>query len=318
MNQIFLEELKMYLADHPIGEKIERLPIRADKRFHDNVEPGDLRLFADVFPPRSGLFYKRHPSGLWIVIPLSDRSFTVPASNEEALVGERVYQFWNELALPDRYAVRSYFMAHLPNVEMSAIGAVLCHLRVGEPMPKGLQVAFGGPITKPDDPRLEYFKAFRLRLSDFTPALNFRVCRIQVPAKVVERLPKLKTAADVYSDSPVFVVCRKGAPGKRGTFSDDYRTCRLAIPFERFGAGLEPKVLTFKGLSDLPGEWNIVDGAFVSIHEKKSRKQIGFGRFDLGGNKIVIDDFSGLETLSNPIESTSDIVLVVTTKPGDK
>ena len=215
MKRIFLEELKMYLADHPLGEEIEKLPpILADKKFIEEVTPGDIRLFADVFPPRSGLFYKKHPSGLWIVIPLPDRSFTVPASTEEALVGDKVYQFWNEILLPDSIARRSYFEAHLSNEELSAIGAVLCHLRAGYPIPKNLPIAFGEPITRPDDPRLDYFKVFRLKLSDF-PAeklsegngLGFKPPRQQsrvsgrrhrprrILSSVLRRLPLLQAAA---------------------------------------------------------------------------------------------------------------------------
>ena len=81
MSNMFLKELKAYLADHPEDEVVEKLPIRADARFPGKVKAGEIRLFADVYPPRSGLFYRRLPTGEWIVIPLSDRSFTIPASN---------------------------------------------------------------------------------------------------------------------------------------------------------------------------------------------------------------------------------------------
>ena len=168
MKRIFMQELKAYLADHPDNVSIEQLPIRADKRFTDNVRPGEIRLFADVYPPRSGLFHKRLPDGDWLVIPLSEKSFTVPASNNEALVGDKVYQFWNELRLPDLFARRSYFEGRISEDESNAVGAVLRHLHFGEAMPKGLPVVFGEPIANQRDKRMLYFKKFLLTMDDFT------------------------------------------------------------------------------------------------------------------------------------------------------
>ena len=45
MKRIFIQELKAYLADHPSDEVVEKLPIRADKRFIDNIRSGEIRLF---------------------------------------------------------------------------------------------------------------------------------------------------------------------------------------------------------------------------------------------------------------------------------
>ena len=308
MKRIFIQELKAYLADHPSDEVVEKLPIRADKRFTDNIRSGEIRLFADVYPPRSGLFYKRLPDGDWLVIPLSEMSFTVPASNQEALVGDKIYQFWNELRLPDFYARRSYLEGKISEEESNAVGAVLRHLRLGEAMPKGMPVAFGEPITNVRDKRRLYFKKFSLTKDDFTPYLIWRIPSI--PEIVVKRLPTALAAAD-GSDSSVFVVCRKGDPMKRGTFSDDYMTCRLAMPFSSFGAGRKPKVLKFKEVDNIPEDWNVADMAFVSIYERATRKQIGSGHFDIAKGEIIIDDFAGLEALSSPVKSTADIVLVV-------
>ena len=308
MKRIFMQELNAYFADHPNDEIVEKMPIRVDKRFPNNVRPGEIRLFADVYPPRSGLFHKRLSDGDWLVIPLSEKSFTVPASNQEALVGDKVYQFWNELRLPDSYAKRSYLEGRLSDEESKAVGAVLRHLRLGEAMPKGLLVAFGEPITNVHDKRMPYFRKFMLTKDDFTPNLIWRVPSI--PEVVVKRLPMALAAAD-GSDSPVFVVCRKGDPKKRGMFSDDYRTCRLAMPFSSFGAGQKPKVLKFKEVENIPLDWNVADMAFVSVHERTTRKQIGSGHFDIAKREIIIDDFSGLEALSSPVKSTADIVLVV-------
>ena len=308
MKRIFMQELNAYLVDHPNDEIVKKMPIRADKRFPDNVRSGEIRLFADVYPPRSGLFYKRLPDGDWLVIPLSEMSFTVPASNQEALVGDKVYQFWNELRLPDFYARRSYLEGRLSEEESKAVGAVLRHLRLGEDMPKGMSVAFGEPITNVRDKRRLYFKKFLLTKDDFTVYLIWRIPPI--PKEVEEAIPMPLAAAD-GSDSPVFVVCRKGDPMKHGAFSDDYRTCRLAMPFSSFGAGQKPKVLKFKEIENIPGDWNVSDVAFVSIHERTTRKQIGSGHFDIAKREIIIDDFSGLEALPSPVKSTADIVLVV-------
>ena len=68
----------------------------------------------------------------------------------------------------------------------------------------------------------------------------------------------------------------------------------------------------------MPEEWNVEDGAFVSIHERMTRKQIGTGRISLADKEILIDDFSGLDALSKPIESTAELVLVVTSPGKDK
>ena len=341
MERIFLEELKMYFADHPLGEKVANLPVRANKKFTEEVESGDIRLFADVFPPRSGLFYKKHPSGMWIVIPLSDRSFTVPASNEEALVGDNVYQFWNEILLPDSTARRSYFETHLSNKELSAIGAVLCHLRVGYPIPENLPIAFGEPITRPDDPRLEYFKVFHLKLSDFPAAKQERPpcrrpskptrrtgnhrpgkfrpgIRILIPRSVIGSLPQRLAAAGGKNESPSFMLCCKEAPKKKSDFCEEYMECHLAMPFCSLMPGCNPGVLAFRYDGALPAEW-IVDGpAPVTVHDRKTRKQIGSGRIDVAKREIIIDDFSGLKTLTAPIKSAAELVIVIMAKGAQK
>ena len=321
MKNIFLEELKMYLADHPFGEKVENLPVRADKKFTEEVEPGDIRLFADVFPPRSGLFYKKHPSGLWIVIPLSDRSFTVPASNEEALVGDNVYQFWNEILLPDSTARRSYFETHLSDEELSAIGAVLCHFRAGDTLPEGLPVAFGEPMTKPDDPRLKYFKAFRLKLPDFIvdkQEKHHPSGRIIIPWRIIRSLPPRLAAAGGENESPSFMLCCKEAPKKKSDYSEEYMECHLAMPFCSLMPDCNPRVLTFRYDGALPADW-IVDGiAPVTVHDRKTRKQIGRGHIDVAKREIFIDDFSGLETLTAPIKSAAELVIVIMAKGAQK
>ena len=308
MKRIFMQELKAYLADHAEHSVAEKLPIRIDKRFPGNVQPGEIRLFADVYPPRSGLFHKRLPDGDWLVIPLSEPSFTVPASNQEALIGDKIYQFWNELRLPDFNAKRSYLEGRITEEDSKIVGMVLRHLHLGDTMPPGLPVAFGEPITRKNDKRVVYFKKFLLSETDFTLNLIWRIP--DIPKKVIDELPERKAAAD-GTDSPVFVVCRKGDPDKQGMYSDDYGECRLALPFSSFGAGLKPKKLKFKEVGDFPENWNVVDGAFVSIHERATRKQIGSGHLDLAKQEILIDDFTGLEALDAPVKSTADLVLVV-------
>lgn len=341
MKRIFLEELNMYHADHPIGEKTEKLPIRADRRFTEKVSPGDIRLFADVFPPRSGLFYKKHPSGMWIVIPLSSRSFTVPASNEEALVGDNVYQFWNEIALPDSIAKRSYFEVHLSNEELSAIGAVLCHLRAGYPIPKNLPIAFGEPITRLDDPRLKYFEVFRLKRSDFpadeqkrhrrkpsetTRSIDTRrsvmrpSCgrRVIIPWRIIRSLPLLQAAAGGENESPSFVLCCKETPKKKSDFCEEYMECNLAVPFCSLMPDCNPGTLMFRYDGALPAEW-IIDGtAQVTAHDRKTRKQIGTGHIDVAKHEIVIDNFSGLKSLTAPIKSAAELVIVIVAGGGEK
>ena len=314
MKKIFMREFNAYLADHPEDEAVENYPIRIDKKFSDAVQPGEIRLFADVCPPRSGLFYKCLSNGEWLVIPLSEPSFTVPASNQEALIGDNVYQFWNEIRLPDFLARRSYFEGRLTDEEIIAVRAVLLHLHIGVPMPKGLPVAFGEPVIKKNDKRLSYFRRFQLTQADFDLNLIWRVQPIS--KKITDGLPLALAAAD-GSDSPVFIIYREGEPDRRGTFSEDYRTCRLAIPFASFGAGLKPKVLKFKEVGALPEDWNVTEGAFVSIHERTTRKQIGSGRIDLTKNEIVINDFTGSEKLATPVKSTADIVLVIVNPKGN-
>lgn len=308
MKKIFMHEFNAYLADHPEDEVGERLPIRVDKKFSDNVMPGEIRLFADVYPPRSGLFYKHFPNGEWLVIPLSEPSFTVPASNQEALIGSIVYQFWNEIRLSNFQARRSYLERKITDDEIKVVRAVLLHLHLGVPMPANLPVAFGEAITQKNDKRRPYFTRFRLTQDDFSLNLIWHVH--DIPKKVVDCLPVALAAAD-GSDSPVFIVCRKGDSVKRGGFCNDYGTCRLAFPFTSFGAGLQPKILKFREIGNLPDDWNIRDGAFVSIHERTTRKQIGSGRIDLTKSEIIIDDFTGLEALSSPVISTADLVLVI-------
>ena len=315
MKKIFMQELAAYTADHPEDEFGEELPIRADVKFSGKVEPGEIRLFADVTPPRSGLFYKCRDGKVWIVIPLSDKSFTVPASNQEALVCDHVYQFWNELSLPDSKAKRSYFEETASKEEMKCVEAVLRHLRAGDPMPDGLPIAFGEPITRPDDPRLKYFSMFKLGIKDFECKERFEI--IDLSQQILDEVSKKEgdsygLAAATGEDPATLVLCRRGAPIQKGEYSEEYVNCNIASKYIKLVPGDNHKVLKFKYEGELPKGWKVGDEVLVSIHERTSRKQIGTGRFDASGKAIIIDDFSGLDSLDAPILSTAGLVIVLT------
>ena len=320
MKEVFLKELKLYLADHPERECVRKMPVRSGRWFPGKVKQGEIRLFADVYPPRSALFYKRQKDGRWIVIPLSDKSFTVPASNREALIVDRVYQFWNEIVLPASLAARSYLECVISVDEYKAVDAAYEHLSYGVPIPKGMPIAFGEPVLRKNDRRKRYFRRFQLKNHDFTynPVLNAPWIVSDLPRSVILALPGRLAAADQDNNTPVFIVNRKGSPKERGIYSDDYRECQFVFPFTSFGCGIKPKTLKFKNIEPLPEKWGVSEGAFVSIHERQTRRQIGTGRISLSKNEIIIDDFSGLESLSAPIRSTADIVLVVSNPEKSK
>ncbi len=158
---IFLEEWKMFMDG--AAKDVVAAEERRDGNFDIPVKAGELRIFADCDRPLTGLLYKQVDDS-WIVVPVSE--FSVPATEQEILIGKRVYQLWNSFTASSTFVGRSWVVDDIPTSDMKDLNAALLHVMVGDPISEDLTNCTGLPITLLEDPRLEYERKFVANVSE--------------------------------------------------------------------------------------------------------------------------------------------------------
>ena len=158
---VFLREWELYrkkAAEEAVGEgdsAVMEVPFDAD------VTAGEVRVFADGVRPLVGLVLAHQSSDDWLVVPVSE--FTVPASEREILIGERVYQLWNAFTASAEFVAHSWTAQAVPAEDVRDVAAAMAQVLAGDALPDDLQVVTGLPIVRTDDPRLDYEREFAWR-----------------------------------------------------------------------------------------------------------------------------------------------------------
>ena len=155
---VFLREWALYRmkgADEPVesgDNAILEVPFDAE------VHSGEIRVFADGERPLTGLALLKQGEDGWLVVPVSE--FTVPATEQEILVGSRVYQLWNAFTASPDFASRSWIAETLPAEDIRLLAAAMAGVLAGEAPPDEFAELVGCPIVATDDPRLDYEREF--------------------------------------------------------------------------------------------------------------------------------------------------------------
>ena len=155
---VFLREWALYRmkgADEPVesgDNAILEVPFDAE------VHSGEIRVFADGERPLTGLALLKQGEDGWLVVPVSE--FTVPATEQEILVGSRVYQLWNAFTASPDFASRSWIVEALPVEDIRLLAAAMAGVLAGEALSGEFAELVGCPIVMTDDLRLDYEREF--------------------------------------------------------------------------------------------------------------------------------------------------------------
>ncbi|MBQ6245676.1 MAG: von Willebrand factor type A domain-containing protein, partial [Kiritimatiellae bacterium] len=147
---------------------------KADGKFDPEPKPGEIRVFADMKRPFVALVAESRGAAGWLIVPVSP--FTVPASEREMLVGERVFQLWNACTAAKSFVERSWVVDTLDEHDVADIRGAI-------------PAANPGRVRDGENAVAEYERAFLVAGGTFVPlvmpqaatsgrALFFRCLRI--------------------------------------------------------------------------------------------------------------------------------------------
>ena len=271
------------------------------------LKAGELRLFARGDNGFVGLLYKRLDDG-WIVIPTSD--FTVPATEQEILIGKRVYQLWNSFTASDEFVGHSWLVEAIPETDMKDLCEALLHVMVGDAIRADLNECMGLPITSIEDPRLEYERTFATGLA-FQSIQSEERERVMIGAldlpmdffkrMVAEDVP-YRLAAATDSDSS-FMLMLDGS-----SEADIRRTCvecDLITTFRSINPDDDPYVYVFKPKSEIKG---IHSDILVQARNRDTLEIVGNGVLEANSGEIVIQTTGKVKT---SIDRPEQLVLVM-------
>ena len=272
---IFLEEWKMFVdgaAESSVAAEEKR-----DGNFDVPVKAGELRIFADCDRSLTGLLYKQVDDS-WIVVPVSE--FSVPATEQEILIGKRVYQLWNSFTASSTFVERSWVVDDIPMSDMKDLNAALLHVMVGDPISEDLVDCTGLPITSLEDPRLEYESKF------VVPAIDAGQCRAkhgilyesqefwrECICQCRDRAMQDRMAAQTIEDQKAVVL--RLEDNSPEAFASAYAECELLTPFRPTS---KPYNLKFR--MTVPNDWGSCKNVAVVVRNADTGELIGEGRLD--------------------------------------
>lgn len=146
-HEVFEQEWRLYKsqANRWILRDAQKAPNGKRDDLWTPVEAGEYRIFADVPKPFVALVIERQGAAGYLVVPVSP--FSVPASEREMLVGERVLQLWNACTAAKSLVERSWVVDAVPREDIAEIKA-----KVAAAMP--------GRLTAGDSVQAQYEKEF--------------------------------------------------------------------------------------------------------------------------------------------------------------
>lgn len=274
------------------------------------LKVGELRLFGESERTLVGLLYKKINSG-WMILPTS--GFTVPATEQEILIGKRVYQLWNLFSAPDTFAEKSWLVDAVPDADRKDLCEALLHVMVGDPLREDLQNCTGVPIRSVEDPRLDYERAFATGLifqsiqAEESERVNVGVLDLPMDffRKMVEDEIPYRLAAATDNDSSFMLVLE-------GNSEDDIRKtcieCDLVTTFRSINPDDDPYVYVFKPTSEIKG---IQGDVFVQARNRDTLEVVGTGILEANSGEIVIKTTGNVKTA---IDKPEQLVLVMVRK----
>ena len=158
MNEVFEKEWKLF------RENGDKTPFEAERpkakgEFDTEVKIGEIRIFADMKRPFVALIAESRGAAGWLIVPVSP--FTVPASEREMLVGERVFQLWNTTTAAKSFVERSWVVDTLDEQDVADITAAV-------------KSAKPGRILDGENAVAQYERAFLVTGGTFVPLVKPR------------------------------------------------------------------------------------------------------------------------------------------------
>ena len=302
---VFLKEWELRGGDEGATRAVERE--RGDGDFDAPLNTGELRLFAQGDNDLVGLLYKRLDDG-WIIVPTS--VFTVPATEQEILIGKRVYQLWNSFTASDEFTRQSWLVDTIPVADMKDLCEALLHVMVGDSIRADLLECMGLPITFIEDSRLEYERTFAAGIMfqsiQAEEKERVKIGVLDLPMDFFKRMvaedapPRLAAATD--SDSSFMLVLD-------GNSEEDIRKtcveCDLLTTFRSINPDDAPYVYVFKPKSEIKG---IRGDILVQARNRDTLEIVGNGVLEVNSGEIVITTTGKVKT---SIDKPEQLVLVM-------
>lgn len=304
---IFLKEWQMWAEPRNAAHVVERT--RDVNNFDTSLNAGEVRLFASGDNGLVGLLFKRLTDG-WIVVPISE--FSVPATEQEILIGKRVYQLWNSFTPSDEFAGQSWLVDTIQESDMKDLCEALLHVMVGDPIRADLNECMGLPITSIEDPRLEYERAFatdvmfqhgqatekeRVKIGMLDLSMDF------VKRMVSEDIPYCLAAA-TDGDSTMLILDGNSEENIRKICVE----CDLVTTFRSINPEDDPYVYVFKPKSEIKA---IGSDSVIQARNRETLEVVGNGIFDENSGEIVIKTTG---TVKTSIDKPEQLVLVMVHK----
>lgn len=311
---IFRHEWEMYrTSGHENVQGKDRFS--SDGNFDLPVLAGEIRLFADVGRILVGLLYKEWGEKSWIIVPVS--SFTVPATEQEILIGKRVYQIWNTFTASADFVERSWRVDTLSPLDLKDLEMALLHVMVGDSLRDDLEVCMGPKIISTNDVRLDYEREFVMQANVDTqlakgssayPVFKYPLLQSEF---LRSRMKKLRdrgiipedrlAAASSDADSQVFMW------RVENSFEDEILKCSLLTEFRALYPGADPYKLVFAISGDPTVSFLKATGRVaVEARDRKSCELVGTGFYDPETREITIETVPVNQT----IEKLSDMILI--------
>ena len=306
----FLKEWEIYKgSDHEVPGRVD---VTCTGDYDLPLKAGELRLFAESERTLVGILYKKIESG-WIILPTSN--FTAPATEQEIILGKRVYQLWNSFSASDVFAEKSWLVDTVSDADRKDLCEALLHVMVGDPLRKDLQDCMGVPIMSIEDPRLDYEREFATGLMFHSIELEEKryiqlgvfVLPTDFFKRVLEEEIPYRLAAATASDSSFMLILE-------GNSAEDIRKacieCDLVTTFISINPSDAPYTYVFKPRS-LPDVWEDQGDVSVQARNRETLELVGEGVLESASGEIIIRTTGKVKTV---IDRPEQIVLVMVRK----
>ena len=303
---IFLEEWKMFMDE--AAKDVVAAEEKRDGNFDVPVKAGELRIFADCDRSLMGLLYKQVDDS-WIVVPVSE--FSVPATEQEILIGKRVYQLWNSFTASLTFVGRSWVVDDIPMSDMQDLNVALLHVMVGDPISEDLVNCTGLPIASLEDPRLEYERKFVANVAENADVqkVEMRLVGPGLEEGEKNRLWEEYGLCDYALAAATPDVC-PSVPlvAKKKSWKGNYRE---VSGFEGFKVGDKPRPMKFY-IEDKIDDGLLENGvAKVEAYKKDTRQLVGTGLIMIEDGEQVAKVKIGNVESPVSVGDASEIVLVL-------
>lgn len=304
----FFKEWEIYKKGEHASRAGTNVAVGGD--FDSPLKAGEIRLFGESERTLVGLLYKKIESG-WIVLPTSD--FTTPATEQEILIGKRVYQLWNLFSASNSFVEKSWLVDTIPDADRKDLCEALLHVMAGDPIREDLQNCMGLTIRSVEDPRLDYERAFATGLM-FQSVQEEESGRVKVGVldlpvgffkrMVDEEIPYRLAAATASDSSFMLLLDGNSEADIRKTCVE----CDLITTFRSINPDDDPYVYVFKPKSEIKG---IQCDVAVQARNRDTLEVVGEGVLEADGGEIVIKTTGNVKTA---IDTPEQLVLVMVRK----